>query len=144
LVHVPYRGEGPALTDLIGGQVQLLFSTPTGSFEHLRSGTIRALGVTAASRFPLLPDLPAIAETIPGYEATAFGGVAAPRGTPTEIVAVLSREINSGLTDPRIKARFTEVATTLLPMSSEEFGAYVGSEVEKWGKVVKFSGARPE
>ncbi len=141
LVHVPYRGEAPALTDLIAGQVQMLFSTPTASLVHIRSGAVRALGVTTATRFALLPDLPTVAETVPGYEASAFGGVAVPRGTSAEIIATLNREINAALEDPHIKARFTEVATTLLPLTAEDFGAYMAAEVAKWGEVVKLSGA---
>jgi tripartite-type tricarboxylate transporter receptor subunit TctC len=140
-VHVPYRGEAPALTDLIAGQVQMLFSTPTASLVHVRSGAVRALGVTTATRFSLLPELPTVAETVPGYEASAFGGVAVPRGTPAAVIATLNREINLGLEDPRIKARFAEVATTLLPLTADEFGIYMAAEVAKWGEVVKLCGA---
>ena len=144
MVHVPYRGEAPALSDLIGGQVQVLFSTPTSSLVHVRSGAVRALAVTTARRFALLPEMPTISETVPGYEASAFGGVAVPRGTSPDIIEKLNKEINAGLADPSIKARFYEVATTLLPLSSEEFGKFIAEETDKWAKVVKFSGAKSE
>jgi len=144
LTHVPYRGEAPALTDIIAGQVQMMFATMTGALPHIRSGAVRALGVAAKTRNELLPGVPSVSETVPIYEANSWGGLGVPRGTPPEIIALLNREINAGLKDPAVKARLTAVAATPLLYTPAEFGAYVAAETEKWGKIVKASGVRPE
>jgi tripartite-type tricarboxylate transporter receptor subunit TctC len=144
LVHVPYRGSAPALTDMISGQVHVMFDILTSSIQHIRSGALRALAVTSASRSEALPDLPTVGDFLPGYEATAWYGIAAPKNTPREIVDKLNNEINAGLADPKIKARFADLASTVIPGSPTDFERLVGEEIEKWGKVVKFSGAKPE
>jgi tripartite-type tricarboxylate transporter receptor subunit TctC len=137
LVHVPYRGSAPALTDMIGGQVQVMFDILTSSIQHIRSGALRALAVTSATRSEVLPDLPTLGEFLPGYEATAWY-------TSSEIVDKLNKEINAGLADPKIKARLADLAGAVIPGSPADFGKLVAEEIEKWGKVVKFSGAKPE
>jgi tripartite-type tricarboxylate transporter receptor subunit TctC len=144
LVHVPYRGSAPALTDMISGQVHVMFDILTSSIQHIRSGALRALAVTSVTRSEALPGLPTVGEFLPGYEATAWYGIAAPKNTPSEIVDELNKEINAGLADPKIKARFADLASTVIPGSPADFGRLVGEEIEKWGKVVKFSGAKPE
>jgi tripartite-type tricarboxylate transporter receptor subunit TctC len=142
LLHVPYRGSGPALTDLMAGQVQVMFDTLPSSIEHIKAGKLRALGVTSAIRSDVLPDVPTIADTVPGYELTAWFGIGAPRDTPPEIVERLNREITAGLADARIKARFAELSAVPMPMTVPEFRKFVVDETEKWAKVVKFSGAK--
>jgi len=144
LVHVPYRGSAPALTDMISGQVHVMFDILTSSMQHVRSGALRALAVTSATRSQALPDLPTVGEFLPGYEASAWYGIAAPKSTPSEIVDKLNKEINAGLADPRIKARFADLASNVIPGSPTDFGKLVEDEIEKWGKVVRFSGAKPE
>jgi tripartite-type tricarboxylate transporter receptor subunit TctC len=144
MVHVPYRGEGPALSDLVGGQVQVMFSNMPASLEFVRAGKLRALAVTTASRSEALPDLPTVGEFVPGYEASGMGGVGAPRGTPAEIVDKLNREINAALTDPKMKVRFADLGAMALVGSPGEFGKLIAEEIEKWAKVVKFSGAKPD
>ena len=144
LVHVPYRGSSPALTDMISGQVHVMFDILTSSIQHIRSGALRALAVTSASRSEALPDLPTVGDFLPGYEATAWYGIAAPKNTPREIVDKLNNEINAGLANTKIKARFADLASTAIPGSPTDFERLVGEEIEKWGKVVKFSGAKPE
>ena len=144
MVHVPYRGSAPALTDLLGGQVQVMFDTTPASIGFIRAGQIRALAVTTASRSEALPEVPAIAEFVPGYEASAWYGVGAPRNTPAGIVETLNKEINAALADSSIKARLADLGGTALPGSPAEFAALISSETEKWAKVVKASGARPE
>jgi tripartite-type tricarboxylate transporter receptor subunit TctC len=144
LVHVPYRGEAAALTDLMGGQVQVMFDILTGSLPHIRSGALRALAMAGKTRSDVLPALPAVGDTVPGYAANSWGGVGVPRGTPAEIIVRLNREINSGLANPTVKARLADVATTPLFFGPAEFGAYMATETEKWAKVVKFAGIKPE
>jgi tripartite-type tricarboxylate transporter receptor subunit TctC len=143
MVHVPYRGSPPALTDLLGGQVHVYFGPIAGSIEYVRAGTLRALAVTTAKRSEALPDLPTVGEFVPGYEASAVWGVGAPRNTPAEIVDKLNKEINAGLADPKIKARL-ELGGTVLPGSPADFGKLIAEETEKWAKVVKFANIKPE
>jgi tripartite-type tricarboxylate transporter receptor subunit TctC len=143
MVHVPYRGAAPALTDLIGGQVQVMFDNMASSVEHVRSGKLRGLAVTTASRSPSLPDLPAVSEFVPGYESSGLYGVGVPRNTPVDIIARLNREINAVITDEKTKARLADLGGGVLPGSAADFGTLLAGEVEKWGKVVKFSGAKP-
>ena len=140
----PYRGAAPALTDLIAGQVEVMFDNLPSSVEHIRGGKIRALGVTTAKRADALPDVPSIGETVPGYEANVFYGIAAPKGTPSEIVGKLHQAVEVVLADPRVKARFAELGGAPMPMAPAAFGALVAGETEKWAKVVKFAGIRPE
>jgi tripartite-type tricarboxylate transporter receptor subunit TctC len=143
MVHVPYRGAAPALTDLIGGQVQVMFDNMASSVEHVRTGKLRGLGVTTAARSPSLPDLPAVSEFVPGYEASGLYGVGTPRATPVDIIAKLNQEINAVIADPRTKARLADLGGGVLPGSAADFRTLLDGEVEKWGKVVKFSGAKP-
>jgi tripartite-type tricarboxylate transporter receptor subunit TctC len=142
--HIPYRGSGPALTDLLGGQVQAMFDNVPSSIEHIRSGKLRALAVTDTQRVEALPDVPTVAEFIPGYEATGFFGVVAPKGTPTDVINKLNGELNAALIDPRMKARLTDFGATTLAGTPADFGELIGGETEKWAKVVKFSGARAD
>jgi tripartite-type tricarboxylate transporter receptor subunit TctC len=143
MVHVPYRGTAPALTDLLGGLVQVMFDNITTSIEHIRAGKLRALAVTTAKRTEMLPDLPTVGEFLPGFEASAFFGLGAPKRTPVEIVDRLNTEINTAFTDPKMKARLAELGT-ILPGSPADFGKLIAAETEKWAKVVKFSGARAD
>jgi tripartite-type tricarboxylate transporter receptor subunit TctC len=144
MVHVPYRGGAPMVTDLIAGQVQVAFDVMVTSLPHVRTGGLRALGVAGNNRFDMLPDVPTVAETVPGYEARTWAGVGVPKGTPTEIIARLNHEINAGLANPTIKSRLAEIGTIPMIFTSGEFGAYVAAESEKWAKVVKFAGIKPE
>jgi tripartite-type tricarboxylate transporter receptor subunit TctC len=144
MIHVPYRGGAPMVADLIGGQVQVAIDVLTGSLAHIRSGSLRALGMAGKSRSEALPEVPTIGETVAGYEANSWCGVGVPRGTPPEIIERLNREINAGLVNPTIKARLVDVATTPIFFTPAEFGAYMAGEVEKWGKVIRASGIRPE
>jgi tripartite-type tricarboxylate transporter receptor subunit TctC len=144
MVHVPYRGAGPAMTDLLPGRVQLMFDNLPSSIEHIRAGRLRALGVTTAKRADALPDVPAIGETVPGYEVNVWNGIAAPKGTPPEVVGTLNRAVNAVLADQRLAARFAELGGAPMPMTPAEFGTLVARETEKWARVVKFSGAKPE
>jgi tripartite-type tricarboxylate transporter receptor subunit TctC len=144
MVHVPDRGEAPALTDMIAGQVQVMFPTLTGSLAHIRSGALRLLAVAGKTRSEFVPDAPTVAETVPGNEANSWCGVGVPRGTPPDIIARLNQEINAGLVDPATRARLATVATTPIFHTPASFGAYVASEIEKWGKVIKASGAKPD
>jgi tripartite-type tricarboxylate transporter receptor subunit TctC len=144
MIHVPYRGGAAMVADLIGGQVQVGFDVLTGSLAHIRSGRLRALAVAGTTRSDALPDVPTIAETVAGYEANSWCGLGVPRGTSSEIIDRLNREINAGLANPAVRARLSEVATTPIFFTPAEFGAYMAAEVDKWGKVVRASGIRPE
>ena len=144
MVHVPYRGAAPAVADLIGGQVQIVFDNLPGSIAYIRAGRLRALAVTTTTRSEALPDVPTIADFVPGYEASAWFGVGAPKNTPVEIVDKLNREINAGLADPRLRSRLTDLGGVTIAGSPADFGSLLASETEKWAKVVKFSGAKPE
>ena len=144
MVHVPYRGEAPALTDMLGGHVQAMFGTMPASVEYVRAGKLRPLAVTSARRSELLPDLPTVGDFVPGYETSAVQGVGAPKSTPAEIIDKLNKEINAGLADPKIKARVADMGGTVLAGSPADFGKLIADETEKWGKVVKFSGAKPD
>jgi tripartite-type tricarboxylate transporter receptor subunit TctC len=142
MVHVPYRGGAPALTDLIAGQVHVMFDNIPTCAEHVKSGKLRGLAVTSTTRSDVLPDLPTLADFLPGYEASAWYGFAAPKNTPAAIIEKLNKEINAVLADPVAKRRFTEIGAILLPGSAADFGKLLADETEKWGKVVKFSGAK--
>jgi tripartite-type tricarboxylate transporter receptor subunit TctC len=144
MVHVPYRGSVPALTDLMGGQVQVMFDNMISSLELIRAGKLRALAVTTTARSAALPDLPTVADFVPGFEASAMFGLGAPRTTPAEIVGKLNHEINAGLADAKMKARLGELAGVVLAGSPADFGTLIAAETEKWGKVVRFSGAKPD
>lgn len=140
IVHVPYRGTAPALTDLLGGQLQSMFDNLPGSIGHIKSGRVRALGITSPKRIEALPDVPAIAETVPGYAADVYYGIAAPKGTPPEIIAKLNGALNGVLKDAKLLARIKELGAEPMPMTPAEFGKLVESETEKWGKVLKAAG----
>jgi len=142
MVHVPYRGAAPALTDMIGGQVQVMFDNVPSSIEYVRTGKLRALAVTTARRSEVLPDIPTLGDFVPGYESSAWYGVGVPRNTARDIIDRLSREINAGLADPKLKAQFADLSATVIPGSPDDFGKLIAEETEKWGKVVKFSGAK--
>ena len=144
LVHVPYRGGAPALTDLLAGQVQVMFDNIPTSADHVRSGRLRGLAVTSTTRLAVLPDLPPLSDFVPGYESSAWYGLGAPKNTPAEIIDRLNKEVNAILADPKSKARFEELGATLLPGSPADFGKLVADETEKWGKVVKFAGVKAD
>lgn len=141
LVHIPYRGGAPALTDMISGQVQVMFDNLPSSIAHIRSGQLRALAVTTLARSSALPDVPTVAETVPGYEAAIWYGVVAPKGTPEKIIEKLSEAFNAAVADPRITARLAELGCTPMPMMPAEFGSLLAAETKKWAKVIQFSGA---
>ena len=142
MLHVPYRGGGPALADLLAGQVPLMFDTLATSIEHIRAGKLCALAVTGAVRSQVLPDTPTVGDFVPGYEGIGWQGVGAPRNTPAEIIDKLNKEINAGLGDPRIKARVADLGGTVFISSPADFGAFIAAYTEKWAKVIKFSGAK--
>jgi tripartite-type tricarboxylate transporter receptor subunit TctC len=144
IVHVPYRGGGPALVDLLGGQVQMMFGVITSSVEYIRAGKLRPLAVSTAMRAEALPDLPTVGDFLPGYEASDWYGICAPRSTPAEIIGKLNTEINAGLADPKLKARLADLGGTPLPGSPAEFGKLIADETEKWGKVVRTAHMKPE
>ena len=144
MVHVPNRGAGPALIDLLAGQGQVMFDNLPSSIEHIRAGKLRALAVTTAMRSEALPDVPAVGEFVPGYEASAFFGINAPSATPSEIIERLNKEINAILAEPRTKARFADLGGTPLPGPPADFGKLIADETEKWARVVKFAGIKPE
>jgi tripartite-type tricarboxylate transporter receptor subunit TctC len=137
LVHVPYRGTALALADLLAGQVQVVFDNIPGSIGHIKTGKVRALGVTAPKRVAAIPDVPTIGETVPGYEVSIWYGIAAPRDTPSEIVGKLNHAVNSVLADPKLQARLAELGGEPMPMTPAEFGKLVAEETEKWGKVIR-------
>jgi tripartite-type tricarboxylate transporter receptor subunit TctC len=144
MVHVPYRGAGPALIDLLAGQGQVMFDNLPSSIEHIRAGKLRALAVTTAARSEALPDVSTVGEFVPGYEATAWFGVFAPKGTPAEIIDRLNKEINAGLADAKMKARLAGLGGTVLAGTPADFGRLIADETEKWGKVVKFVGIKAD
>ena len=144
IVHVPYRGGAAAMVDLLSGRVQLMFDNLPTSVEYIKAGKLRPLAVTTATRSDVFPDLPTVGEFVPGYEASAWYGVGAPKGTPPEIVATLNKAINAILADPTAKARFTGLGATLLPGSPADFGKLVADETKKWGKVIRFAGIKAE
>jgi tripartite-type tricarboxylate transporter receptor subunit TctC len=144
MVHVPYRGEAPAMTDMIAGRVQVMFLTLTGSLAHIRSGAVRLIAVCAKTRSEFVPDAPTVADSVPGYEANSWCGVGVPRGTPPDIITRLNAEINAGLADPATRARLATVATTPIFYTPDGFGAYIAQEVDKWGKVIRASGVKME
>jgi tripartite-type tricarboxylate transporter receptor subunit TctC len=143
MVHVPYRGAAPALTDLLAGQVQIMFDNMTSSVEHVRTGKLRGLAVTTAARSEALPDLPIVGDFVPGYEASGIYGIGMPKDTPPDIVGKLNREINAAIADPRIKTRLADLGGIVVTGTPADFGKILAEEVEKWSKVVKFSGAKP-
>jgi len=144
IVHVPYRGVAPALTDLLGGQVQVVFVNLAPSIEYIRAGKLRALAITTTTRSDALPDIPTVGEFVPGYEASTLFGLGAPKNTPTEIVDKLNKEINAALADPKIKARLADLDGTVLGGSPADFGKLIAEEIEKWGKVIRAANIRPE
>jgi tripartite-type tricarboxylate transporter receptor subunit TctC len=143
MVHVPYRGAAPAVIDLLGGQVQVMFATVPPSIASIRAGKLRALAVTTATRSDALPDIPALAEFVPGYEASSWYGLGTPRNTPAEIVEKLNREIDAALADPKMKTRLADLGGTTVALSPADFGKFIAEETEKWAKVVKFAGIKP-
>jgi tripartite-type tricarboxylate transporter receptor subunit TctC len=144
LRHIPYRGDGPAMADLIAGQVPVAFATMIASIEHIRAGQLRPLAVTTAKRSDALPDLPSVSEFVPGYETSSWFGIAAPAGTPADIIATLNRETNAGLADPAIKARLADMGCMTLPGSADDFGKLIVAETNKWGKVIRDAGIKAE
>jgi tripartite-type tricarboxylate transporter receptor subunit TctC len=144
MVHVPYRGGGPALNDLLGGQVQVYFGTTVSSIGYIRAGRLRALGVTTATRSDVLPDIPTVGEFLPGYEASGWAGIGAPKTTPAEIVEKLNKEMNGALADEKIKARLAELGSVPMPMSPATFGKLIAEETEKWGNVIRALNIKPE
>ena len=144
LFHVPYRGGGPAIADLIGGQVQAVFIPAPAGIEYVRAGTLRALALTSAHRFEALPDLPTIGEHVPGYEASTWYGVVAPRNTASAIIDSLNKETNAGLADARLKAQFSELGAEVFPGSPADFGKLIAAETEKWSKVIRAANIKPE
>jgi tripartite-type tricarboxylate transporter receptor subunit TctC len=144
MTHVPYRGGNPAMTDLMGGQVQVVFNPVPESMEFIKAGKLRPLAVTSTKRSDVLPDVPTVAESVPGFEALAVQGIGAPASTPAEIVDRLNKEINAGLADPKLKARFADLGAAVFPVSPAEFGKFMAEETEKWAKVITFSGAKTQ
>jgi tripartite-type tricarboxylate transporter receptor subunit TctC len=144
MLHVPYRGAAPALTDLLGGQVQVYFGPMPPSIEYIKTGKLRALAVTTATRSEALPDLPTVGDFLPGYEASTWFGVGAPKNTPVEIVDKLNTEINAGLADPKMKARIADLGGTVFSGSPADFGKFIADETEKWGKVIRAANIKAE
>jgi tripartite-type tricarboxylate transporter receptor subunit TctC len=144
MLHVPYRGGGPALNDLLAGQVQIMFDTMATSIGHIRAGKLRPLAVTGATRANVLPEVPPVSDFVPGYEASGWQGIGAHRNTPVEIIDRLNKEINAGLADPRMKARIADLSYTMFASSPAEFAAYIAAYTEKWARVIRFAGIKPE
>jgi tripartite-type tricarboxylate transporter receptor subunit TctC len=144
MLHMPYRGIAPALTDLLGGQVQVMFASMPSSIEYIRAGRLRALAVTTATRWDALPDIPTMSEFLPGYEASQWYGVGVPKNTPAEIVDKLNKEINAALVDPTMRARLADLGGTPLPGSPAQFGKLIAEETEKWGKVIRAANIKPQ
>jgi len=141
---VPYRGGGPALVDLLAGQVQVGFITTAASIEYIKTGRLRALAVTTATRSETLPNIPTVGEFVPGYEASFWYGIGAPRNTPAKIIDTLNKEVNAALDDPKMNARLADLGGVALPGSPAEFGKLIADETEKWAKVIKFAGIKAE
>jgi tripartite-type tricarboxylate transporter receptor subunit TctC len=144
MVHIPYRGDAPALADLLGGQVDVYFGGLAAAIDQIRAGKIRALAVSTAARLDVMPDVPTMSEYLPGYEASSWYGMGAPRTTQAEIIERLNKEINAGLADRKLAARFAELGLTVLPSSPSEFRKFIAEETEKWAKVVRASGAKAD
>ena len=144
LVHVPYRGGAPAMTDLVGGHIQVIFAPMSEALEHVKAGKVRPLAVTTAKRLDVLPDVPVMADFVPGYEASGFAGIGVPKSTPPEIIALLNKELNAGLADAKVKQRIEELGGTVVGGTPEEFGAIIAEATEKWGKVIKFAGIKAD
>jgi tripartite-type tricarboxylate transporter receptor subunit TctC len=144
MTHVPYRGAAPAITDLLGGQVQVNFNAPSLSLAYIKTGSLRALAVTTATRWEGLPDIPTVGEFVPGYEASNWYGLCAPKNTPTEIIDQLNKETNAALADFRMKARLADLGATPLPGSPADFGKFIAEETEKWGKVIRAAHIKAE
>jgi tripartite-type tricarboxylate transporter receptor subunit TctC len=144
MAHVPYRGEAPSVTDLLGGQIQVMFSTPGSVMSFVKANTLRPLGVTSGKRMDVLPDVPAIAEFLAGYDAVSWAGIGAPAGTPAEIITKLNTETNAALADPALKAKLAEFGAMVMTGSPADFETFIAAEIEKWGKVVKFANMKPE
>jgi tripartite-type tricarboxylate transporter receptor subunit TctC len=144
MVHVPYRGAAPATADLLGGQLQIMFSTTTESLEYIRAGKLRPLAVTTATRFPTMPDIPTVSEFVPGYDTSYWFGVGAPRNTPAEIIDTLNKEINAALADAEIGTRFADLGGTAVGGSPAEFGKFIADETEKWAKVIRTANMKAE
>jgi tripartite-type tricarboxylate transporter receptor subunit TctC len=144
MLHVPYRGGAPALTDLLGGQVQVMFPVMSSTIEHIKAGRLRALGVTTATRSAALPDIPTVGDAVPGYEASSVYGIGAPRNTPVEIIDKLNTEINATLSDPKLKARIADLGGTVLALSPADYGKLIAEETEKWGKVIRAANIKAE
>ena len=144
MLHVPYRGMAPALTDLLGGQVQVVFATAVPTIGYIGAGKLRALAVTTATRLQALPEIPTVGDFLPGYESSQWYGIGAPKNTPHEIIGKLNQEINAAFADPKMKARLADTGGAMLPGSPADFGKHIADEAEKWSKVVKFAGIKPE
>ena len=144
MIHVPYRGGAPALTDLIAGQVQVMFPGTTVSIEHIKAGKVRALAMTSAVRSELLPDLPTVGDFVPDYEASFWGGIGAPKNTPAEIIGRLNWEVNAALADPKFNARLSDQGSTVIAGSPADFGKLIADETEKWGKVIRAAGIKAD
>jgi len=144
MVHVPYRSAAPALTDLLTGQVQVMFASISASIAHIKAGELRPLGVTSATRSDVLPDVPPIGDFVPGYEASGWNGIGAPKNTPVEIIDKLNKEINAALLDPTFAARLADLGAAAFASSPAEFGKFIAEETAKWAKVIKFAGIKAE
>ena len=144
MIHVPYHGSAPALTDLLGGQVHVMFDLIVSSIGHIRAGRLRALAVTGAARSEELPDVPTVGEFVPGYEASAWQGIGAPKGTPADIIDKLNQEINAGLADAKMKARLADLGAAPMPMTSAVFGKFIAAETEKWARVIRAANIKAE